>query len=88
MQFGGSRKPEGSRCSHAGRRREFRDERLEILLVQIERKCENDDPHDDAPDETEPLVAPDGAKHIVIVFGERMYLVKCALQFRIHVISV
>lgn len=79
LQVGGSREAEGSRrarSGHARRRIESRYNRLEILLIEIERQSEHDEPYNNRTDNAVPLVASDSAKHPVIVFHQRVRLVE------------
>jgi len=53
---------------------ELRDERLEVLLIEIKWCDEEDGPKNDGTNNTVPLMAPYGPKHLVIVFRQRVYL--------------
>ena len=61
---------------------------MEVLLVEIERQGEHDDPDDDRTNEAKPLVVPDGVQHAVIILRERTSLVEQPFQFRVHMFLV
>jgi len=64
------------------------DERLEIFLVEIERKCENNCPDDNLAYKTKHLTAPDIAEYLVIVLSESVYLFQLSLNLWVHVFLV
>ena len=68
--------------------RKSRHKRLYILLIDIERRDENDDPKYDGRDEAPPLMAPNGAQHIVIIFRECVYLRDLLFQFWVHISNI
>lgn len=86
LDVSGSREAEDVRAGdrHAGHCRKLRDNRTEVLLIEVQRQDKYDDPDDDAREEAEPLIPPDSAQHAVIVLRERVYLFEMSFQFRIH----
>lgn len=84
LYFSGSRDPKEAGRGRSGSRGELIDNRLEVLLVEVEREREDDNPDDYLDDKAEPLMTPDSVEHLMVILGKSFYLVELAFQFRIH----
>jgi len=63
---------------------ELGDEGLEILLIEIERSGEDDEPEYDARHDTEQLMPAHCANQAVIILRKRVYLLQLPFYFGVH----